>query len=77
LYYNYTVRTARMGLLLVRPKETQRSMNKYRLMTPGPTPTPPKVLAAGVEPILHHRTREFAEIFTPGDGEPRADLAHR
>ncbi len=32
------------------------------LMTPGPTPVPPPVLAALSEPILHHRTSEFRGI---------------
>jgi len=39
-------------------------MNKYRLMSPGPTPIPPEVSAAGALPIIHHRTPEFGEIFT-------------
>ena len=39
-------------------------MNKYRLMSPGPTPVPPEVSAAGALPIIHHRTPEFGEIFT-------------
>ncbi|MEZ0537812.1 alanine--glyoxylate aminotransferase family protein [Caldicellulosiruptoraceae bacterium PP1] len=34
------------------------------LMTPGPTPLPPKVLEAMSQPIIHHRTKEFGEIFT-------------
>ncbi|MGB3633343.1 MAG: alanine--glyoxylate aminotransferase family protein [Rubrobacteraceae bacterium] len=38
-------------------------MNKYRLMSPGPTPIPPEVSAAGALPIIHHRTPEFGEIF--------------
>jgi aspartate aminotransferase-like enzyme len=38
-------------------------MNKYRLMSPGPTPIPPEVLAAGALPIIHHRTPEFGEVF--------------
>lgn len=39
-------------------------MQKQKLlMTPGPTMLPPSVLAAGGRQILHHRTREFEEIF--------------
>src|SRR5215208_5315315 len=39
-------------------------MNKYRLMSPGPTPIPPEVSSAGALPIIHHRTPEFGEVFT-------------
>ena len=39
-------------------------MTKYRLMSPGPTPVPPEVSAAGALPIIHHRTPEFGEVFT-------------
>ncbi|MGF1470927.1 MAG: pyridoxal-phosphate-dependent aminotransferase family protein [Rubrobacteraceae bacterium] len=39
-------------------------MNKYRLMSPGPTPVPPEVSAAGALPVIHHRTPEFGEIFS-------------
>ncbi len=38
-------------------------MKKYYLLTPGPTPIPPQVAAKAAEPILHHRTKEFGEIF--------------
>ena len=38
-------------------------MNKYRLMSPGPTPIPPEVSAAGALPIIHHRTPEFGDVF--------------
>lgn len=38
-------------------------MKKTYLMTPGPTPVPPKALLAMAEPIIHHRTPEFMEIF--------------
>jgi serine---pyruvate transaminase len=39
------------------------TMNKYRLMSPGPTPIPPEVSAAGALPIIHHRTPEFGDVF--------------
>ncbi|MBI4375885.1 MAG: alanine--glyoxylate aminotransferase family protein [Elusimicrobia bacterium] len=35
----------------------------YILLTPGPTPLPPSVRAAMAEPILHHRTEEFGQLF--------------
>ncbi|MGQ9673868.1 MAG: pyridoxal-phosphate-dependent aminotransferase family protein [Candidatus Aminicenantales bacterium] len=38
-------------------------IKKYYLLSPGPTPIPPEVLAAASEPIIHHRTSEFSEIF--------------
>lgn len=38
-------------------------MKKYYLLTPGPTPVPPRVAAKSSEPILHHRTKEFGQIF--------------
>lgn len=37
-------------------------MKRY-LLAPGPTPVPPSVLAAMAEPIIHHRTPQFAELF--------------
>ena len=38
-------------------------MEKRYLFTPGPTPVPPEVLAAGAEPIVHHRGSDFREIY--------------
>jgi len=38
-------------------------IKKYYLLSPGPTPVPENVLAAAAEPIIHHRTPEFSEIF--------------
>jgi len=34
-----------------------------KLLTPGPTSVPPAVLAALAEPVLHHRSPDFAEVF--------------
>ncbi len=36
---------------------------KRYLLTPGPTPVPPEVLAALAEPVIHHRSRDFREIY--------------
>jgi len=38
-------------------------IRKSYLLSPGPTPVPEKVLAAASEPVLHHRTPEFSEVF--------------
>jgi serine---pyruvate transaminase len=38
-------------------------MQKRYLMTPGPTPVPPEVLAALAEPVIHHRGSDFREIY--------------
>jgi serine---pyruvate transaminase len=35
---------------------------KRYLMTPGPTPVPPQVLAALAEPVVHHRGPDFRAI---------------
>ena len=36
---------------------------KRYLMTPGPTPVPPEVLAAMALPIVHHRGPDFKPIY--------------
>jgi serine---pyruvate transaminase len=36
---------------------------KRYLMTPGPTPAPPQVLAALAEPVIHHRARDYRQLF--------------
>jgi serine---pyruvate transaminase len=38
-------------------------IKKYYLLSPGPTPIPDRVLSVAAEPIIHHRTPEFSEIF--------------
>ncbi len=38
-------------------------VEKRYLFTPGPTPVPPEVLAAGVLPIVHHRGADFREFY--------------
>ncbi|MBZ9571981.1 alanine--glyoxylate aminotransferase family protein [Patescibacteria group bacterium] len=38
-------------------------MKKRYLLTPGPTPIPDDVRLAEAQPIIHHRTKEFLEIF--------------
>jgi serine---pyruvate transaminase len=37
---------------------------KRYLVTPGPTPVPPEVLAATALPMIHHRSADFHETFT-------------
>ena len=37
-------------------------VRKRYLMTPGPTPVPPEVLAAGAAPVIHHRGPDFREL---------------
>jgi len=39
-------------------------MKKHYLLTPGPTPIPPEISLKEALPILHHRTSEFAAIFS-------------
>ena len=39
-------------------------LQKPRLMTPGPTEVPPAVLLEMAEPIIHHRTKRFQEIYS-------------
>jgi serine---pyruvate transaminase len=36
---------------------------KRYLLTPGPTPVPPEVLAALAEPVIHHRSPDFKALF--------------
>jgi serine---pyruvate transaminase len=36
---------------------------KHLLLTPGPTPVPPEVLRALAEPVIHHRSPDFAAVF--------------
>lgn len=43
---------------------------KRYLLTPGPTPVPPEVLAAMAEPVIHHRSPDFKAVFN----ETRAQL---
>jgi serine---pyruvate transaminase len=36
---------------------------KRYLLTPGPTPVPPEVLAALAEPVIHHRERDYRDVY--------------
>jgi aspartate aminotransferase-like enzyme len=36
---------------------------KRYLMTPGPTPAPPEVLAAIAQPVIHHRGPDFKRLY--------------
>ena len=36
---------------------------KRYLMTPGPTPVPPEVLAAMAQPVIHHRGPDFKRLY--------------
>jgi serine---pyruvate transaminase len=36
---------------------------KRYLLTPGPTPVPPEVLAALAQPVIHHREHDFRVIY--------------
>ena len=36
---------------------------KRYLLTPGPTPVPPEVLAAISQPIVHHRGPDFKPVY--------------
>src|SRR2546423_11144952 len=36
---------------------------KRYLLTPGPTPVPPEVLAALSQPVVHHRSPDFRPVY--------------
>src|ERR687883_1445841 len=36
---------------------------KRYLLTPGPTPVPPEVLAAISQPVVHHRSPDFRPVY--------------
>jgi aspartate aminotransferase-like enzyme len=36
---------------------------KRYLLTPGPTPVPPEVLAELAKPVIHHRERDYREVY--------------
>ena len=38
-------------------------MKKVSLLAPGPTPVPPRTLLAMAQPLIHHRSADFLEIF--------------
>ena len=38
-------------------------IKKKYLVSPGPTPVPESVLSQAAQPLIHHRTPEFSEIF--------------
>ncbi len=38
-------------------------MDRQILLTPGPTPIPPETLKMESLPIIHHRTKEFMDLF--------------
>jgi aspartate aminotransferase-like enzyme len=44
---------------------------KRYLLTPGPTPVPPEVLAALAEPVIHHRSPDFKSVFEEADARLR------
>src|SRR6266498_1905085 len=47
-----------------RGRASLRSMAEKRyLLTPGPTPVPPEVLAELAKPVIHHRERDYREIY--------------
>ncbi len=39
-------------------------MDKIYLLTPGPTPLPPRVIQAMTKPITHHRLPEFGKVLS-------------
>ncbi|HET8743259.1 MAG TPA: alanine--glyoxylate aminotransferase family protein [Gaiella sp.] len=43
-----------------------------QLLTPGPTAVPPEVLRALAEPVIHHRSPDFAEVFALAQERLRA-----
>ena len=44
---------------------------KRYLLTPGPTPVPPEVLAALAEPVIHHRSPDFKTVFQEANARLR------
>jgi serine---pyruvate transaminase len=38
-------------------------VEKRYLLTPGPTPVPPQVLAALAQPVVHHRSPDFRPVY--------------
>ena len=45
---------------------------RQQLLTPGPTAVPPEVLRALAEPVIHHRSPDFAEVFAVAQERLRA-----
>src|SRR5712691_6656836 len=51
------------GFAPIRELRSDRMAEKRYLLTPGPTPVPPEVLAELAKPVIHHRERDYREIY--------------
>src|SRR5439155_6838845 len=45
------------------PVVPSEGVEKRYLMTPGPTPAPPEVLAAIAQPVIHHRGPDYKKLY--------------
>src|ERR671931_1631750 len=60
--------TAQPGPIFLRGRPgaslvSERMDGKRSLFTPVPTPVPPEVLATLAEPVIHHRARDYRDIY--------------
>jgi serine---pyruvate transaminase len=66
-----------VGALFVHRRGTRRLYAQgvprpQQLLTPGPTAVPPEVLSALAQPVIHHRSPDFAEVFALAQEQLRA-----
>src|SRR5436305_10132661 len=49
----------------IQPRHIARrsAVKKIRLLTPGPTPVPERLALRMAQPIVHHRSPEFEQVF--------------
>ncbi len=52
------------NILFIYSRRKEVDILKTKLMTPGPTPLSPQVIEALGQQVLHHRTKEYADVFS-------------
>ncbi len=52
------------------------NIKKQRLLTPGPTPLYPKALQAMLGADIHHRTKDFRDLYIVRAGGSESGAGH-
>src|SRR5271170_5433675 len=63
VYYARRFRVISQRLSLRISPERMLAMNKFRLLTPGPSPVPEDTLLELAKPVFFHRSAQFRELF--------------